>query len=69
MTREVGGQERVRGGDRADPGKTQLRTQAILERAKEPLDAALGLRRARQDELDPELGEGSAKLGGLAPAG
>ncbi len=50
-------------------GETQLAGQPVLKGAPETLDAALGLRRTRQDESHPQLVEETAELGGSPLAG
>jgi len=53
---------------RQETGGDWLAGEPVSERSPEPLHAALGLGRASQDELDPELVEEAGKLGWLPPA-
>jgi hypothetical protein len=55
-------------GERARLGEAEFDDKAILEGAKEPLDAALGLRGTGADPTDAEFLESSADLGGRRPA-
>src|SRR5712691_5141963 len=47
-------------------GQAQLAGEAVLKRAPEAFDAALGLRTAGGDVADAELSQGAAELGGLS---
>ena len=60
------GQERVGLLERAAGAQAEFTHEAILERAPEPFDAALGLRRLRGDEADAELLEHAPEVRGVA---
>src|SRR5215813_2982418 len=62
------GQERVGLLERAAGAQAEFADQAVLERAPEPFDAALGLRRLRGDEADAELLEHTPEVRGVLPA-
>lgn len=55
-------------GERARLGEAELDDQAVLEGAKEPLDASLGLGGVSTDPADAEFLEGASYLGGRGPA-
>src|SRR2546428_3454323 len=69
VPRQVRRQETMRGLDRGDARQAQFGGEAVLQRAEEPLDAALGLWRVGEDHLHPELAEGTSELRRLALAG
>lgn len=59
---EEPGQKRVAGLHIADVLKSEFFHQAILQRAVGSLNAALGLAGVRADDLDIQLGQGTAEL-------
>ncbi len=71
--RIVASQEAVEEGIRPravdDAGEAQFCAQAVLEGAKQPLDAALGLRTLGRDPLDAQFFKGSRDLCGGGGAG
>jgi hypothetical protein len=66
---EEAAQDPIGGIQIAGTGQAQFAREAILERAPEPLDAALGLWTVGGNVGDAELFEGAAELSGLAFSG
>ena len=54
----------LRLGDGGGRGEAQFGHEAVLERARHALHPALGLRRAGEDQADPQLGQRPRELGG-----
>jgi len=69
VTGQETSQDEIRVGKRSGAGEPQLTGQPVLEGAPEPLDAAFGLGRSSQEELDAELLEQPSKLSRPLSAG
>ena len=54
--------------DGGSASQSHLRDQAVLEGTPRPLDTPLGLGGVGEDELNAQLLQGSAELGGITPA-
>ena len=68
VVREELGQDRVRRRGGVDAAQAQLPAEPILQRAPQPLDAALRLGRVRADVPDAELRQDPAQVGGVLRA-
>jgi len=60
--RQIGRDEAIRLRQRRDPGEAQLFDEAILERLKEPLNAALGLRGVGVQQLAAQGRQAAGKV-------